>query len=52
MKGWETTTKGITKFDELPKEAKAYVKELAQQTKVSISFISTGQKRHEIIKIG
>lgn len=51
MPGWNTSTKGITKFSDLPKQAKMYIQELEKQTGVSVSFISTGQKRHEIIKI-
>ncbi len=51
VKGWSKPTKGITKFSELPKEAKAYIKELEKQTGIPVSFISTGQKRHEIIKV-
>lgn len=52
MKGWSKPTKGITKYADLPKEAKAYLAELEQLTGVRISLVSTGQKREEIIKIG
>lgn len=51
MKGWNSPTKGITKFADLPKEAKLYIQELEKETGVKISLISTGQKRKEIIKI-
>ncbi|MBP9718858.1 MAG: adenylosuccinate synthase [Candidatus Levybacteria bacterium] len=51
MKGWNKPTKGLTKYADLPKEAKIYLKEIEKQTGISISFVSTGQKRHEIIKI-
>lgn len=51
MKGWSKPTRGITKYADLPKEAKIYLKELEKQTGAPVSFISTGQKRKEIIKI-
>jgi adenylosuccinate synthase len=51
MKGWSQSTKGITDFAKLPKEAKLYIKELEKQTNIPVSYISTGQKRNEIIKI-
>lgn len=50
MKGWSTPTKGIKNFDELPKEAKQYIAELEKQIGCTITYISTGQKRDEIIK--
>jgi adenylosuccinate synthase len=51
MKGWSSPTKGLTKFADLPKEAKAYLKEIEKQTGVPITLISTGQKRNEIIAV-
>jgi adenylosuccinate synthase len=51
MKGWKTPTKGVTTWEELPKEAKEYIKELEKQIGIPVSFISTGSKRHEIITI-
>lgn len=51
MNGWKTTTKGIKKFRDLPKNAKKYIKEIEREIGVKISFISTGEKRNEIIKI-
>lgn len=51
MQGWKIPTKGLTNYNDLPPEAKIYIKELETQTGVPVSFISTGQKREEIIKI-
>jgi adenylosuccinate synthase len=48
MKGWTTITKGIKKYEDLPKEAKAYLKELEKEIGVKIKYISTGQSRYEI----
>jgi adenylosuccinate synthase len=49
LPGWQTITKGITKYDKLPVNAKKYLTEIEKQTGIKISFISTGQNRKEII---
>ena len=49
--GWSKPTKGITKYNELPKQAKQYLKEIEQLTGIPIKYISTGPKRDEIIEI-
>ncbi|MDP2585342.1 MAG: adenylosuccinate synthase [Candidatus Levybacteria bacterium] len=50
-KGWNKSTKGITKYAELPLAAKQYLKEIEKLTGVKIKYISTGPKRQEIIKL-
>lgn len=49
FKGWETSTKGINKYEDLPKEAKIYLQFIEKETRVKISYISTGAKREETI---
>lgn len=49
--GWQQSTKGITNYKNLPKEAKAYIKEIEKLVGVRVSYISTGEKRDAIIKI-
>lgn len=49
MTGWMKPTKGITKYKDLPENAKLYVQEIEKQTGVSIAYISTGPERREII---
>lgn len=51
MKGWRECTKGITKFEKLPKLAQVYVAEVEKQIGCKVSFISTGPKREELIKL-
>ncbi len=51
MKGWAKSVKGAKKYSDLPKEAKDYLAEMEQQTGTKISYISTGPKRDEIIKL-
>lgn len=52
MKGWKKPTAGIKKVEDLPKEAKVYIKEIEKLVGVKIAYISNGQKRNEIIKVG
>lgn len=49
MQGWKTSTRGITKFEQLPPEAKIYIKEIEKQTGVAVKYISTGEERRAII---
>lgn len=49
LKGWKGSTRGVTKFDKLPIEAKEYVREIEKQVGASVAYISTGPERKEII---
>jgi adenylosuccinate synthase len=49
FKGWKTSTVGITSFDDLPREARDYVKFLEDETETRASIISTGPRREETI---
>ena len=51
LKGWNKSTKGLTKYNDLPLQAKQYLKEIEKLTGIKIKYISTGAKREEIIKI-
>lgn len=47
MDGWCCDISGITKFEDLPEQAKAYVKRLEELTGVPISILSIGPKRSQ-----
>lgn len=49
MPGWKSDTVGITKFDKLPDNARAYVEFLSTQIGVEIGLISTGPERDQTI---
>ncbi len=49
MPGWEGTTAGITNFNNLPDNAKAYIKRLEELVGVKITIVSTGPERDETI---
>lgn len=48
LPGWKTDIRGITDYDQLPENAKAYVDFLEQKIEAPITIVSTGPKRHEI----
>jgi adenylosuccinate synthase len=49
MKGWKTSTVGITSFDALPQAARDYVRFIEEETETPIRIISTGPRREETI---
>jgi len=49
MPGWSTPTRGMTRFESLPEEARRYVRRLEEVTGVDCAIISTGSDRTETI---
>ena len=49
LAGWESDTVGLTEFDDLPQNAKDYVRFLSDQVGVEIGLISTGPERDQTI---
>ena len=49
LKGWKSSTVGITNYEDLPENAKAYIKTIEELSKTPIVMISTGPARNEII---
>ncbi len=49
LPGWSESTYGVTDYDALPKNAKAYLDRLAELTGAPITIISTGPDRAETI---
>ena len=49
FEGWETKTQGIKKFDDLPNNAKIYVKAIEEFVETKISSISTSPEREDTI---
>lgn len=47
--GWRTSTRGITSFGKLPKNAQQFLRFIEEQTQVPVSFIGTGPGREEMI---
>jgi adenylosuccinate synthase len=51
VQGWDKPTAGVTRLEDLPEEALAYVRLLEEVIGCSMSLISTGPHRHETIQI-
>ena len=49
MPGWQGTTAGITDFDQLPANAKAYIARIEALVGVKVTVLSTGPDRNETI---
>jgi adenylosuccinate synthase len=49
MAGWTESTFGITEYDKLPSNAKAYLKRIEQVLDTPIDIISTGPDREQTI---
>ena len=51
LQGWMQDTTGVTKFQDLPKNAKAYLKRLSKLLDVKIGIVSVGSKRRQAFKV-
>jgi len=49
MKGWRTSTEGITEFDKLPQTAKDYLRFQERESGARIGMVSTGPDRNQTI---
>ena len=49
--GWHSSTRGLTKLEDLPKGARAYVDRLEELVGVPVDIISTGPHRDETIMV-
>ncbi len=47
--GWDQSTFGVKRFDDLPHNARAYLRRIEQLTGVPIAMVSTGPERDETI---
>ena len=47
--GWTQSVSGVTSLEDLPDEAKALVAFIVAYTKVPVSLVSTGPKRHQTV---
>lgn len=51
MPGWQSSTLGVTEYDDLPEKARAYIERLEQECGVPADLISTGAERsHTIVR--
>ena len=51
MKGWKSSTEGITEFDKLPKLAQEYLRFLERESGAKIGMVSTGPDREQTMEM-
>jgi adenylosuccinate synthase len=51
MPGWSESTLGITEYDKLPDNAKAYIRRIEELVGVKVSILSTGPDRNQTIML-
>ena len=49
LKGWRTSTQGITKFEQLPTQAREYLAFVERETGARVGIVSTGPDRDQTI---
>ncbi len=49
MPGWKTSTVGLTRYEELPENAQAYLRKVEELMGVPLDLISTGPDRAQTI---
>jgi adenylosuccinate synthase len=51
LKGWKTSTEGITEFDKLPQPAQDYLKFVEKESGAKIGMVSTGPDRDQTMTL-
>lgn len=51
LPGWQTSTKDVTRIEDLPPQAKAYVDRLCALTGVKLGILSVGPKRSSTLRV-
>ena len=51
LKGWNSSTEGITEFDKLPKPAQDYLQFLERESEAKIGMVSTGPERDQTMTL-
>jgi len=49
LPGWQASTVGVTRYDDLPREARRYLERIEELVGVPVDIISTGPERNETI---
>ncbi|MBN1675402.1 MAG: adenylosuccinate synthase [Kiritimatiellae bacterium] len=50
--GWQTPTRDVTRFEDLPARAKAYVERLCELTGAPLGILSVGPRRDSTLRVG
>ncbi|ACN98908.1 adenylosuccinate synthetase [Sulfurihydrogenibium azorense Az-Fu1] len=49
IKGWKTTTQGLTDLSKLPPQAREFIKIIEEETQTKVVMLSTGPERHQYV---
>lgn len=49
VKGWQSSTRGVSRYGKLPLNARRYIERLERMLKVRIKYVSTGSKRDDMV---
>lgn len=51
LPGWKESTHGVTKFQDLPANAQAYIRRIEELSGVRVAMVSTGPERYQTIML-
>ena len=51
IKGWDALTSRVTRLEDLPEEARGFIKRIEELVGIPVDIISTGPKRQETIMV-
>jgi adenylosuccinate synthase len=51
LPGWQKSTKSVRKFEQLPEEARAYIRKVEELVNVKVTIVSVGPGREEIVRV-
>jgi adenylosuccinate synthase len=51
LPGWNASTEGITKLEDLPENARQYINFISREIDVEIGLVSTGPERGQTIVV-
>ncbi|MCH8077282.1 MAG: adenylosuccinate synthetase, partial [SAR324 cluster bacterium] len=51
MPGWNTTIRGISRYEDLPANTRAYLERISELCGVPLMLVSTGPRREETIML-
>jgi adenylosuccinate synthase len=51
LEGWQTSTEGITDFEQLPKAAQKYLRFMEAESGARIGMVSTGPDREQTMSL-
>jgi adenylosuccinate synthase len=51
LPGWKTDITAVRRYDDLPKEARAYIEYIQDKVEVPIGWVSVGPERSQLVSL-